>query len=326
MEFFNKKEEVIDFQLTQHGKYLLSQGVLKPVYYAFFDENILYESKFGQGLREGQNETEDRIRDTPNLKTQYLFRGAEFYIYSHNKNMISDLTPGVFADDKNEPAAAPTPDKMYTMQLPLGTMALDSRDLPAWNVRFYKTPLKSYSQILSGTSAELATSTGSVPNIRIPQVGADIKYEFRSWSAEAIDPLNYPEDVVITCYDSSLLELKEDFILLTIEEKGGISTLENYDIELFEVEEFKHTDGWNTVEKYKQLLFLDEPGALPYPHHVGFYFDISIDKEIDSDILCKYIGESPRNNIFTPKDFECPDKDNLVSANIYGIEPEEECQ
>ena len=37
MEFFDKKEEVIDLQLTQYGKYLLSLGKLKPVYYAFGD-------------------------------------------------------------------------------------------------------------------------------------------------------------------------------------------------------------------------------------------------------------------------------------------------
>ena len=43
MSFFNKKEDVIDLQLTQYGKYLLSQGKLKPVYYAFFDDDILYD-------------------------------------------------------------------------------------------------------------------------------------------------------------------------------------------------------------------------------------------------------------------------------------------
>ena len=32
MTFFNKKEEVLDFQLTEYGKYLLSIGHLKPVY------------------------------------------------------------------------------------------------------------------------------------------------------------------------------------------------------------------------------------------------------------------------------------------------------
>ena len=39
MEFFDKKEEVIDLQLTQYGKYLLSLGKLRPIFYAFYDDN-----------------------------------------------------------------------------------------------------------------------------------------------------------------------------------------------------------------------------------------------------------------------------------------------
>ena len=34
MLFMDKKEEVIDIELTPHGK-LLSMGKMKPVYYAF---------------------------------------------------------------------------------------------------------------------------------------------------------------------------------------------------------------------------------------------------------------------------------------------------
>jgi len=35
MAFFDKKEEVIDIQLTQYGKHLLSKGLFRPVSYAF---------------------------------------------------------------------------------------------------------------------------------------------------------------------------------------------------------------------------------------------------------------------------------------------------
>ncbi len=71
MAFFNKKEEVIDIQLTQYGKHLLSKGEFRPVSYAFFDDNILYDSAYA-GLRtEAQNSIEPRIQeDTPALKTQ----------------------------------------------------------------------------------------------------------------------------------------------------------------------------------------------------------------------------------------------------------------
>ena len=42
MDFFDKKEDVLDFQLTEYGKYLLQNGVLEPAYYAFFDDDILF--------------------------------------------------------------------------------------------------------------------------------------------------------------------------------------------------------------------------------------------------------------------------------------------
>ncbi len=45
-KFLDKKEQVIDFQLTTYGRYLLSVSGLKPTYYAFFDDNIIYDSRY----------------------------------------------------------------------------------------------------------------------------------------------------------------------------------------------------------------------------------------------------------------------------------------
>ena len=46
MRFFDKKEEVLDIELTQYGKHLLSRGKFKPTYYAFFDNNVLYDPEY----------------------------------------------------------------------------------------------------------------------------------------------------------------------------------------------------------------------------------------------------------------------------------------
>ena len=43
MTFFNQKEEVLQIELTQYGKYLLSRGKWKPAYYAFFDDDVIYD-------------------------------------------------------------------------------------------------------------------------------------------------------------------------------------------------------------------------------------------------------------------------------------------
>ena len=76
VEFFDSKQEVIDIRLTQFGKRLLTKGMFKPVFYQFFDDDILYNSEFC-GFSEQQNETESRILETPRLKTLHVNFGIE---------------------------------------------------------------------------------------------------------------------------------------------------------------------------------------------------------------------------------------------------------
>jgi len=77
MEFFDKKEEVLDIELTEYGRQLLSQGRWKPDTYAFFDDDILYDSEAG-GETEKQNSARRRIKyNTPSMKTQPYIQGAE---------------------------------------------------------------------------------------------------------------------------------------------------------------------------------------------------------------------------------------------------------
>ena len=77
MEFFNKKEEVLDFQLTEYGKNLLARGILRPAFYAFFDDNIQYDIS-GSGMSEHQNAANPRIQtETPQLKIARTRTSAE---------------------------------------------------------------------------------------------------------------------------------------------------------------------------------------------------------------------------------------------------------
>ena len=74
MTFFNKKTDVMDIELTPYGRYLLSIGKLKPKYYEFSDDDVLYDvSASAQLTTEIQENTHDRIvNQTPKLKTLYL--------------------------------------------------------------------------------------------------------------------------------------------------------------------------------------------------------------------------------------------------------------
>ena len=54
MSFFDKKEEVIEMKLTEYGKRKLQLGRLNPTFYAFFDDDILYNTD-AAGFTEAQN-------------------------------------------------------------------------------------------------------------------------------------------------------------------------------------------------------------------------------------------------------------------------------
>ena len=45
--FINRKEEVLQVQMTPYGKFLFSQGKFKPRYYTFYDSDIMYDGNYG---------------------------------------------------------------------------------------------------------------------------------------------------------------------------------------------------------------------------------------------------------------------------------------
>lgn len=76
MSFYNKKEEVIDIQLTQYGKIALSQGRFRPFSYKFFDDDIVYDAEYA-GQTEEQNDSEDRILRLVKKKPGLSIYGSE---------------------------------------------------------------------------------------------------------------------------------------------------------------------------------------------------------------------------------------------------------
>ena len=173
MELFNRKEEVLDIQLTQYGKHKLSKGKFKPVYYAFFDDDIIYDTNHGDnGYEEVQKESEDRIKSALRPKAQPITYGIESFIsriqdiakYAEQQGAINSAN-----DYAIEMLTNPPPSKLnnYTLTNPLGTSELNSYFLPYWNLSSLVGEIKSSSEYL----------TGSHDVERIPQIDIDIFYE-----------------------------------------------------------------------------------------------------------------------------------------------------
>ena len=127
----NKKEEVIDIELTPYGKRLLSMGKMKPAYYAFFDDNIMYDAAYA-GIEESQNIIQDRITElTPQLQTQYKFtsKGKE----------------GIAVDFGNgETVSTIAPLEKNALSQPLGNSRMSGENYPAINIRMLSGNIKDY--------------------------------------------------------------------------------------------------------------------------------------------------------------------------------------
>ena len=121
MTFFNPKEEVLDIQLTQYGRHLLSKGTMRPVYYAFFDEGVIYDLKHA-GLEENRKDIESRIQEeTPRLKTRHCFTGRDEFLFDG----IGDI------EDRKELGIY---EKLNTLTDPMGTSDLNSTKLPYFSL------------------------------------------------------------------------------------------------------------------------------------------------------------------------------------------------
>ena len=126
--FFDKKQDVIDVELTKYGEYLLSVGKFNPVYYSFFDNGVMYDTRYAQ-YSSSQNDNESRIQvDTPSLRTQHSFEGRGEQVVKYNA--FIDDRPHLREDQKVRMPS--TVDKNFSgLYAPLGTSDLSAEKTPS---------------------------------------------------------------------------------------------------------------------------------------------------------------------------------------------------
>ena len=338
MEFFNQKEDVIDIQLTQYGKRMLSKGKFKPVYYGFFDKDILYDSQWGTGP-EAQNYAETRIKnETPRLKVQHNFIGAETQ-FLEMKNIIQHKEK--FSDKFIEEALQDTENMFFSADTAIGTTRINEPYLASWKI-------SSYNQRISGSSNYI-TGSGT-QNIKIPQI--DFKVQFKTFVVDDFANFQVPqyssglssfdadddtsdkgffENSSLIYEDGSGIGLQQDFLLIGIDEKNTNFFNENFEIEVF-MEETETLNNGQTRPKLTQLLFAPEDeeqldkliqqGIDPMfdPSYVEYYFDLDIDSQIQDNILCAWVGEDEKKSLYVKNIFTCPDKVQLTKETIYGAD------
>ena len=389
----------MDLELTPIGEILLSQGNLKPTYYAFFDDEILYERQWGAGelaadagLTEAQKDTKDRIKNVPRMKPQVVFRtidkptqtwSGEGTLTLENIDTaagdILEITKAIATGKfdsltklsfqqqyltgprvlEQDPVT-----KNFALPLPLGNSSYDSTTLPAWNIKLLYGSMTNAVQLLTSSAR---------PNLKIPQI--DVKIEYKSYITNASLPegtlseagKNKPKkrysefkelhepimlsdyfDQPVDEYADLYFDFDEDFIVLEILEENTPYSRENFDIEVFEIEEQSTASNVEEREilipKYfvkppdrtkNDLLMSFEEKQLQtekelqeeFPNldnnYVEYFFEISADKEIDNKLMCSIKPITQDKNVFISDQYDCLDsEEDIPITNIYGAEEE----
>ena len=345
MEFFNPKEDVLDIQLTQYGKYLLSQGKFKPVYYTFHDDGVLYDSQWAS-FEEQQNKAEERIQEeTPYLRPRHVFYGVETSVNQYAATSEETLKSGEVIPMNRTEAAA------YSLGGQLGTSELGSVHSPSWEVKFLSGEL----------SGSIEYLTGSNPTQRIPQLEVQLKYSTYVQEKETTllnketatfndkTAINMDGLPIISTYfedDTFLAIMDSEPLMLEIFEQNTDFENENFYIEVFEVEtvdsDAVSTPGISNESQTETLIpisFIDQPKQVvnnilldqkdvpfqysaPDSTYSEYYFTMLADHEISPRALCAAANSIQKRgaemSIYLDQLADCPDLETTKTPfNIY---------
>jgi len=285
-KFLNKKEQVFDLKLTSYGNYRLSQGNFKPVYYAFYDDNILYDIQYASGFnakdppefvispQELQNNTQRRIKD----ETQYL---ESFVLFEEIENQATTMTEQLRENQvgtENNGLLMQTgwdgdaQEAIYeivvTEQGYSGVFAADynptqeepRKDFFKFNSMIGDAHLDGDTQaapawkIITLQGQISSSATEDLKNrVKIPQINIDLKYvkEINDFDfANVADPESIQQLAASTQQfkDKKVISLRLDDVVVYAEELNTELLTENFEIEVFEVGEYTGVQTTGSLE------------------------------------------------------------------------------
>jgi hypothetical protein len=341
MSFFNKKEDVYDIELTSYGKRKLSEGELKPVYYAFFDDDIIYDAAHG-GVTETQNEVQVRVLEAPRTRAQVNFVGVETDIKRQLNPLRTKLElQGVRWENRDTTkfiAMQNPAEKGYAGSDALGTSDQRKEMMPSWQIFSLKNKLVSSTHALTGGYGFRPENRSITKSYRIPQININLEYELRRVKDLRAYNNGAMEDYSVAkkYSNGSALLMKKDDAVLEILELNGISSNENFDIEVLAITSSVFSKDGKTIDSDKRKDHPADyyPGSPYYfvagnlaPYEdvtdstfVEYYFDIKVDNEIDDALMCKLKPADTSKGLFDKRGFECPPPaPGPTNENVYGI-------
>tara|TARA_R100000152_G_C6751051_1_gene174715 strand:- start:183 stop:1094 length:912 start_codon:yes stop_codon:yes gene_type:complete len=302
MTFFNKKEDVLELQLTPYGRKLLSHGKLKPEFYAFFDDDILYDTGKA-GFDEVNSESKARIlTETPSLKPQSTNFGVETNIDTMYGQVIDNYMPN-----------------------PIGSNSTIEKKTSGWNMVALDKEMDTFS---------LSSSLNS-PILNIPQVNCALNFtmsvdNFNTFRGNFEDLAN--EFELRTDDKGNFIKLEKETLVFYLTERNGFVNTDAYEVEVFMYEEdesdLKKLNFLKKEDNVKNdLLHIPKEQIIETtPDNVEYYFEFLLDSEIPDEEICKGLSKLKESNIYLELDLKCPDR-QLSDVDIYNstIGDVEEC-
>tara|TARA_B100000900_G_scaffold415492_1_gene445579 strand:- start:731 stop:1744 length:1014 start_codon:yes stop_codon:yes gene_type:complete len=327
-KFLDKKERVFDLQLTSYGKYLLSVGKFKPVYYAFYDDNVIYDGAYAS-ITESQNNVHTRIKqDTPYIESLVLFENIGSKLQKVPK--VDKTGKGIISVDTVPLGIQKPRFDNFRYDNAIGDSLLDGRDsslVPSWKVVSLTSEISS--------SAQKETTT-SVTELNIPQINIQLNYKKIISERNAIpgNPnanLSGFESLIFS--DNKVIQLEMDDPMIYIDEVNTQILNENFDVEVFLVDngDVKQSLTRKFFENKKEQI-VDGMMVSNNPinntsneqideNAVEYYFNIKKDSDVNQSVACKSINIYNKQTYYISLDFDCDlsDTENLYN-DIYGSE------
>ena len=304
--YLDKKEQILDVKLTKYGEYLLSIGQFKPDSYVFLDDDVIYDSNYAGVSIEIQNDISARIKEVPQLEAQHLFHGVETEVNVINKQVRqSGEDKNTIFDKLASKNFQPSFEKHFAVSLPLGTINLESNSVAAWSVNVIKGELSGSIQYQTGSQTTTKIPLLTLKDSRF-KTTSEIDFFGEEKINSSIGSLSDLNLLTKKFEDGSFINIVEDTIILEIDELNTNFENENFDIEIYKVEEetydsiteeilipLKFVSSKKVLIKNNILLDDDEIDKINKdivnlePGYVEYFFDVLIDNEIDTETLLK---------------------------------------
>lgn len=320
MTFFDKKEEVLELKLSSYGKQKLAAGTFKPVYYAFFDDDILYEGARG-GIVEDNNNIEPRIQEnTPSIRVQTNFTDLEKKVMKQTHEVSSQ---GVYhesnlTDFNIDPSVFQDYDGLRNV-LPLGNSQLGNQNVAAWSLRFLEGGYYNYRSTTRDPSATCTSPFRcQAPIINIPQINCNLEVQPVLADKNFIG-VSDPETgryVAVNPVNNMYIRLTNDYILIDLSEENVDLLNDSFSLEVYEVTDDTSQEGYQEIltpkmfkkeiEQVVNGILLDDDEIIAQMSDIDVdakivehFFTISVDDKIDNKTkFDKIISRERKGNIF----------------------------